>query len=265
MKQLESQAYCYDHFRPDLPQEVSSLILDVAIDASQKNTLLDVGTGTGQLISPLLKVFHDIISLEPDKDMMAFAKRKIIPEMPPETSIRFVTSEAEFFTPPIGWKASLVTFLRSFHRFPTKPTLSNLESIIQTKGSIAIVNEAPFWYGQEPWQIICNKMVNQLTSAQNLDTTSEFDPKTNDSLINNLKDSAFSDTYIQEIDVERTWNIEKIIGYLYSTNFAAYKLFDVKANGFERAVQHNLQPYADENGRFTEKQTINVILAKRPS
>jgi hypothetical protein len=78
-----------------------------------------------------------------------------------------------------------------------------------------------------------------------------------------LARSAFTEFAEFTVPITRTWSIDQIIGYLYSTSFAAKALFGNKIETFENELRHRLEPMAPD-GRFTEQNEFTILLAKRP-
>ncbi|MRG27786.1 hypothetical protein [Laceyella tengchongensis] len=55
------------------------------------------------------------------------------------------------------------------------------------------------------------------------------------------------------------WDIERIMGYLYSTSFAAKSLFKDKFDAFDQEARQLLQAI-NPNGFFEDRVTIHVIV-----
>ncbi|WP_435270106.1 LuxR C-terminal-related transcriptional regulator [Streptomyces sp. 1222.5] len=79
-----------------------------------------------------------------------------------------------------------------------------------------------------------------------------------------LGDSAFSDVTETVLPVRQTWNVEQVVGYLYSTSFAAPHLFMERRGNFESAVKTVLAEYAASDV-LAEDNAFTVLTARRPS
>jgi predicted transcriptional regulator len=66
------------------------------------------------------------------------------------------------------------------------------------------------------------------------------------------------------ITVRRTWNVEQVVGYLYSTLLAAPLLFMERRDNYESAVKTVLAEYA-AGDVLTEDNAFAVLTAQRPS
>ncbi|MFE6592543.1 helix-turn-helix transcriptional regulator [Streptomyces sp. NPDC057781] len=79
-----------------------------------------------------------------------------------------------------------------------------------------------------------------------------------------LCDSTFSDVPETVIPVRRTWNVEQVVEYLYSTSFAAPNLFMERRDNFESAVNAVPAEYATGDV-LTEDNAFTVLTDRRPS
>lgn len=78
-----------------------------------------------------------------------------------------------------------------------------------------------------------------------------------------LRDSAFSDVTETVLPVDRTWNVEQVVGYLYSTSFAAPYLFMERRGNFDSAVKTVLAEYATGDV-VAEDNAFTVLTDRRP-
>ncbi len=66
------------------------------------------------------------------------------------------------------------------------------------------------------------------------------------------------------IPVRRLWTITEVVGYLYSTSFAAPHLFGNNRRAFETRLTEILGPLTDA-GHLVEDNAFTVLAARRPS
>ncbi|MCM2428555.1 hypothetical protein [Streptomyces sp. RKAG337] len=79
-----------------------------------------------------------------------------------------------------------------------------------------------------------------------------------------LQSSAFSHVIETYVPVHRTWSADGVLGYLYSTSFAAPHLFGDRPDRFEAAVKQILACFSD-NDTFVEDNTFVIHLGRRPA
>lgn len=257
-------AQYYDLYRPGVPTEVVERTVAALRDFTTPQNLLDFGTGTGKVLEQFLPHFSDIIAVEPADEMMALAKRRLVPRMAPDTSIHFITSTAENAQAflPDDWQASLVTICRAFHWMDRNTVLARLDQIIEPRGMIAIFGDHSMWTLDNEWCNVIRLVIREFLGEKRRAGAGLFEPPTS-SYQNNLATSAF--TMFEEFTIPLTqkWNIDQIIGYLYSTSFAAKALFGDRVEQFEDTLRTQLEPLASE-GKFIEQNEFTVLLARRP-
>ena len=263
MSAFSGTAQYYDLYRPSVPVELVERIVASVQGSGAAAHLLDLGTGTGKVLERFLPHFTDIIAVEPDTEMMALAKRRLVPHMAADTSIHFVTGSAEDIELPEEWHASLVTICRAFHWMEREKVIQKLDRIVTPGGTVAIFGDSSIWNLQDSWCVIVKGIVQEILGQERRSGEGIFVPP-KEPYADLLKASPFSQVEEFDVPIERTWTIDQIIGYLYSSSFAAKSLFGDYVDQFESAVRQRLEPLADEGGTFKETNSFNVVLAKRP-
>jgi hypothetical protein len=59
--------------------------------------------------------------------------------------------------------------------------------------------------------------------------------------------------------VERTWTVDELIGFAYSTSFASLRRVGDRREEFETALRARLQP------RYRERLRVSALLGRHPS
>lgn len=263
MELFTGTADYYHRYRPGIPPEAVRL-LDAAAPRHHPRQLLDLGTGTGLVISALIDRFDAVIGVDPDTAMLTTAEQALRPHLPPNTTLDLVRSTAEDYTPPLGWAADLVTFGRSFHWMSDQPRLlARLDAHVNDAGAIAILGDGSFWSADTAWaQTVRNLIQDFLGTERRAGTgTYQTDRRPYGDI---LRDSAFSHVDEHKIAVTRTWTTHEILGYLYSTSFAARPLFTDRVEEFEAALATRLRDL-DPTETFIENAVFTVLLATRAS
>lgn len=251
----------YRRFRPGIPNDVIS-ILDRATTDSHPRRLLDIGTGTGLVVQALLDKFDDIIATDNDPDMLAAAEHTLRPLTPPTTRLRFTHSPAENFTPPPDWLAHLVTICRTFHWLDQHLVLQRLNNDVAPDGAVAIFGDTSFWTADNDWKTAIRNLIQTFLGTQRRAGTQTFTHH-NTPYSDILRTSPFSDVEEHTVPVHRIWTQETILGYLYSTSFAAPYLFGKHKPQFEQQLTATLNNYNPDN-TYPETTKFTLHIARRP-
>ncbi|MFJ1602588.1 class I SAM-dependent methyltransferase [Streptomyces sp. NPDC088253] len=253
----------YRRFRPGIPITLAAL-LDQAAPTDSPRRLLDIGTGPGLVVHALLPYFDDLIAVDAEPGMITEAEALLRPALDTAHRLQLRHSLAEDFLPPEGWQPHLVTCGRVFHWLNQSPFLDRLSEYLAPDGVVAVFSDRSLWTADTPWQQATREVVQDFLGEQR---------KAGDGVFSTpgppyeevLRASAFSHvTSTVVVPVRRQWKISQVLGYLYSTSFAAPHLFGDRRDAFELAVTNALAPFAD-SGVLTEDNAFTVLTARRPS
>ncbi|MFI6575389.1 class I SAM-dependent methyltransferase [Nocardiopsis sp. NPDC050513] len=250
----------YRKYRPGIPQEVAR-VLDHATPQRRPRRLLDVGTGTGLVIEALLGRFDDVIGVDNDADMLAAAESCLRPELPKGTSLTLVEATAEDFAPPPGWRADLVTICRAFHWLDQPKILRQLDGQVGPGGAVAIFGDNSFWAAGSPWKDAVRAVIKDFLGEERRAGRGTFQHH-NRPYSEFLEESAFNQVDEVRVPVRREWTVESILGYLYSTTFAARGLFGDRIEAFETAVKSTLAGHGDGD-TFPEENEFLIRIGRR--
>jgi trans-aconitate methyltransferase len=261
MSLFDGTAAYYRQYRPGIPAEVASL-LDVATPARQPRRLLDIGTGTGLVAEALLGKFDDIIAIDNDPGMLAAAEEALRPALPDGTTLVLAESTAEDYTPPAGWKADLVTICRAFHWLDQAATLTRLDSQVAKDGAVAIFGDNSLWNADIGWARAVRSVVQDFLGDQRRAGTAGTFQHHNRPYSEIMKESPFSMVEEYLVPVRRTWTADAVMGYLYSTSFAAPALFGDRLEEFDTTARAALAKHSDD-GQFTEDNEFLIRIGRR--
>ncbi|SHN52698.1 Methyltransferase domain-containing protein [Geodermatophilus obscurus] len=251
----------YRKYRPGIPPAVAD-VLDGAVPPGTPRRLLDIGTGTGQVVEALLGRFDDIIAIDNDAEMLAAADSQLRPQLPPGTTLLLRQSTAEAFESPSGWLADLVTICRTFHWLDQQAVLARLEGQVQPHGAVAIFGDNSFWVATSPWKRAVRSCIQQFLGEERRAGAGTF--STHDRPYSEImQESPFSVVEEITVPVHREWTSETIIGYLYSTSFAAPHLFGDRRDAFEQALRETLRKFSDDD-TFPEENEFLLRIGRRP-
>ena len=126
-------------------------------------------------------------------------------------------------------------------------------------GGVTIVGGKSIWNGSEEWQkqtvAVIKKFLGEERRAGK--GTYRGDERRHEEV---LAEFPFSKQEVQQVQDTLQWDIEKIIGNLYSTSFATKHLFGDNVEQFEQELKSVLLKL-NPKGNFTERRLTQVILA----
>lgn len=250
----------YRKFRPGIPADVAA-VLAAAAPARSPRRLLDVGTGTGLVVEALLNDFDDIVAIDNDADMLAAAETALRPAAPAGTQLLLQRCAAEDFTPPDGWLADLVTICRAFHWLDQASVLQQLDAQVAADGAVAIFGDNSFWVAGSPWKTGVRSVIQDFLGEERRAGGGVF--RHHDRPYSEImQESPFDDVEEITVPVHRVWSADSILGYLYSTSFAAPHLFGDRLADFEAATRQALAEFSDED-TFDEHNEFLIRIGRR--
>jgi trans-aconitate methyltransferase len=250
----------YRQYRPGIPQAVAE-VLDAAVPQRSPRRLLDVGTGTGLVVEALLGRFDDIIAIDNDADMLAAAQTALRPALPAGTSLTLKQTTAEEFTPPDGWRADLVTICRAFHWLDQAAVLARLDAQVAADGAVAIFGDNSFWVTAEPWKAAVRQVIQDFLGEQRRAGSGTFNHHDRP-YSEIMEESPFRRVKELTVPIQRNWTADSVLGYLYSTSFAAPRLFGDRLEEFDAAARRALAEHSDTD-TFTEDNEFLIRIGRR--
>lgn len=220
------------------------------------NRLLDVGCGTGQLSLPLSNYFKEVIAIDINEEMISEGIR--VSKENQISNIEFLSIPAENLTSKFGI-FDLIVIGSAFHWMDRERVTSIIYDLLSTKGGLAIVDQGSIWTGNETWQIEVVKIIKKWLGEDRRagDSTYIESTKRHEEIVREFPFIRFSEgCYLYK----HTWDIESIIGYLYSTSFCNRELLRDKVNEFESEIKNTLKEL-NHKEMFTQDVEINYIFA----
>lgn len=260
LRQYNMASY-YRAYRPGVPEEVVDLLVSEANRDGAATSLLDLGTGTGQMVRALHPYFRDIIAIDPSEELLGEAEQDLRPRLDPRTTLRLVHSRAEDYSPPEGWTASLVTICRAVHWMDHGVLLGQLARIVPASGVVALAQDVGFWRTPAPWKEPIKDVIKDFLGADNAPLTYiESRGWAYDEI---LAESPFGDVEKVIVPVRRAWTGDALLGFLHSNTNVARPLFGDRIDEFESRIKDVVANYA-EGDTVVEDDEFVICLGRKP-
>ncbi|GIH70732.1 class I SAM-dependent methyltransferase [Sphaerimonospora thailandensis] len=255
----------YRRYRPGIPPEAAELLASRVNHLAPPRRLLDLGSGTGQVPAALWEAFTEVDVVEPDEGMITQAGAALRPLLPGTTTLRLHHRRAEDFAPPYaGWMADLVTICRAFHWMDQPAVLKALDGYVSADGAVAVMGDGSLWTARTTWTDALRALIQEFLGEQRRAGSGQTYAHHDKPYAQVLAESAFCQVEETRIPVRRIWTPEQVIGYLYSTSFAARPLFGDRIEEFEAAATDLLTTHAG-TGALVEDADFQIVLACRPA
>lgn len=252
---FQGTAWYYARYRKPYPPALFDLIRGTfSLDGTGR--LLDLGAGTGELSVPLRGDFEKVIAVEPDPEMVTEGKRHTAEAC--AGNIAWVQTTAEAFEEhPQSFR--LVTIGTALHWMDLDTVLSKVHALLVPGGGLVIPSRKSFWTGKANWQQEVVRLVKKYLGDERRAGKGTFARDTR-RFEDMLAEISFSKIEKHVIKEPAVWNIEQIIGRLYSTSFARRELFGDRLSAFERELKTLLREL-NHSGRFQDENPIDLLLA----
>lgn len=252
----------YAKYRPNIPEEVIRIIVEY-FNIKPSDRILDIGCGTCHMAVAMDGKCDEMVCLDSDPEMLKQAKREI-ERMNLKQKTTLVNCNAEDL---IKMRNELGIFkiaaiCRAFHWMNQDKVLTDLDSLIRKDGGIAIIDDRSIWTGEEDWQHAVKEVVQKYLGEERRAGKGTFKEPTEpwEKIISR---SAFSIVVLKEVPIIRTWNVESIIGWLFSSSYARSEYFGDRIENFKNDINETLLSL-NPKGVFIENAHFKLHLASRP-
>jgi SAM-dependent methyltransferase len=249
----------YARYRVGYPPELLD-DLATACGLDGRGRLLDLGCGTGQLAIPLRDRFETVVGVDASAEMIAEARRQA--EAVGATTITWLVSSAEAITPALG-RFRLVTIGGAFHWMQHDEVMRRCRDVLEPGGALALVGGGgSVWNGSEPWEqavveVIQRWLGTERRAGQGVYTVAHAPyPEI-------LARGGFVDVRRDEYPHRHVWEIDSIIGLLYSTSYCRRDYLGENAPAFEADLRRTLLAL-EPSARFEQTIVYDCTLGFRP-
>lgn len=251
----------YARYRPPYPPQ---LIKDIAAHFSLdgKGRLLDLGCGPGTLTLPLSHYFESVLAIDIDASMI-------------EEAGRIQKSFSSFRRSDIEWRVMaaedvsagpgtfrLVTAGSSFHWMNRDLVLRKVKEMLAPGCGIALVGGISGWLdGPEDWHGTVSEVIRRYLGDRR---------RAGAGLATHMEGERFEETLARNgwrVELNRDypqlleWDIDSILGQLWSSSYANRRLFGERVSEFEsdlRAYLLDLRP----DGVFRETCVFGLVCGR---
>jgi ubiquinone/menaquinone biosynthesis C-methylase UbiE len=257
-------AWYYARYRPTYPDAVIHLLAE-RFKLDKKSRLLDLGCGTGQIALKLAPHVCEIIAIDPQEEMLQEGKAAAASlNISNIIWLKGESGDLSNMTGQIG-SIDLATIARAFHWMSREQTLRDLLKLIKPGGGVAIISDSgPTDEGMLPWKEIIQRAVKKWLGKERKAGTRGTYTHPKKRFEEYLKESEFCNYEEAVYSIERSWSINEIIGYMYSTSLASPPVLGDKKESFEADLRQKLLALKPD-GCFNEpvEIVINMVWKKR--
>lgn len=257
---FKSTASYYARYRQPYPPALIDLIVArFSLDGTTR--LLDLGCGTGLLALPLAARVAEVVGLDPQPEMLAEAAAQA--RARGIANVRWVeggAADLDRMRADLG-VFRLAAMANAFHWMDQDATLRALDSLIEPGGGVAILGGNSLWSRANEWQKAVRVVVQRwLGERRRAGAGTYRDP--GERFADVLARSPFRRVESHAMTYQLAWDLDGVVGHLYSTSFCSPAVLGDKREGFERDLRATLAPLAPD-GMFHERVALDVLLAWR--
>jgi SAM-dependent methyltransferase len=229
----------YSRYRLPYPDALFEKIAG-AFGLGRASRVLDLGTGTGQVAIPLAGRCAEVIALDISPEMIAEARRTA--ESAGVTNVRWLVQPAEAISAALG-QFELVTIGQAFHWMDRDEVLRRVAAALTPEGGIALLGGTTIWGAPEPWAEAVVTVVRRWLGEErraggvlHAGTAASNHRRFEDV----LADGGFDRQETGTFHAEHAWDLDGLIGNLYSTSYCSPALLGENRAAFEADLRRTL-------------------------
>ncbi|MET4349380.1 class I SAM-dependent methyltransferase [Bradyrhizobium sp. RT9a] len=227
---------------------------------SNSSRALDLGAGTGQISIPLARLVKDVVSVDVSDEMVKEGRR--LAELLQVKNIEFVVSRSEDLNESIS-SFDIATIASSFHWMDRGVVLAKLAEMLGSEGCVAIIDRERDSSEPGNW---CNAMwsdIKEFWGGSFPAGPGGVRPVLTMSNREVLRTSPFNEVTELRHYYERHWNVDDLLGYLYSTSKGAPGTLGPRRDELTTRIRRLLLSYSP-SGVFGERGHVTTLLGYRP-
>ena len=253
---FKGTAWYYSRYRPIYPAALIRFLIDrFSLDGNGQ--MLDLGCGTGQLALRFADWFESVVGIDTQHEMIEEARR--LEKEYRVDNFEWFNGDLDTYKKQFGGNFRFVTIAKAFHWMDREKLLDTLYPMISDGGGIAIIDNYSPNKEPLPWQIKVNEVVKQWYGEERRAGKTTYTPPSI-SYQETIKNSKFELEMHELPTYEHEWNLDSIIGNLYSTSYGSKRFLGDKVNQFERHLKEELLAI-ESKGIFKENINLSIKLA----
>jgi ubiquinone/menaquinone biosynthesis C-methylase UbiE len=255
-------AWYYARYRPTYPDEVIHLLVE-RFKLDQKSRILDLGCGTGQVALKLASHVAEVVAVDPQEEML----REGITSSRGINNIKWLKGNSGSLPDMAGQigMVNLTVIAKAFHWMNREQTLHDLFRITLPDGGVAVIwDSGPYDRALIPWKETIQQTVKKWLGEERKAGTEGIFTHPEKRFEAYLKESEFGNYEEAHYSIERSWSIDEIIGYMYSTSLASPPVLGEKKDAFEADLREQLLKI-EPTGCYKEpvEIVVNIVCKKR--
>ena len=258
---FKSTAVYYSRYRDTYPDEFFRLLKE-RFWLSADDRALDLGCGTGQIAIPLAALTGEVIAMDPEPEMIAEGEKQA--EVAGVKNISWLNGGSDDLEaiPEELRSFKLVTIGSAFHWMDREIVLRDLYEVIQNGGGIVIAGNSSIATetGTE-WQDAVKSLITRYLGERRRAGSGYFEvePRRHEDF---LQESRFSDVEIITIFWARSFSVEELAGYYFSTSMVNPSILGDRTELFERELKQVLNDYFP-SGKIEYEGKTEVIFGRK--
>jgi ubiquinone/menaquinone biosynthesis C-methylase UbiE len=250
----------YARYRRGIEPEVRAAMLARVEHVPRPRGLLDLGTGTGQVLAGLAGEFDDLVGVDTEQDMLDHA-HETLGEAGDRATL--LLGKAEDVALPDGFTPHLITICRSFHWMDQPAVLARSSALLAGDGRLMVLGDRSFWTTQGEWKDIVRATIREFLGEQRRAGSGTYahHDRPYDEVI---AASDFSEVEEVVVPVSRTWDTDSALGYLYSTSFSSQRLYSDRLQEFDGLLRARLDAFQRNGRRLDETVDFTLFVGRIP-